>query len=126
MARTKAEPVKNASTAEIPAVAGEKKARKPHRFRPGTVALREIRRYQKSTDLLIKKAPIRRLVREIDQDIHANNCHRFNGEAMSAIHTAAEAYLEELFASAIAISINRKATTLQRKDMRLAVKLTGM
>ena len=42
--------------------------RKPHRYRPGIVALREIRRYQKSTDLLIRKAPFQRLVREIGQD----------------------------------------------------------
>ncbi|KAF9004606.1 hypothetical protein BDQ17DRAFT_401549 [Cyathus striatus] len=33
--------------------------KKPHRFRPGTVALREIRRYQKSTELLIRKLPFR-------------------------------------------------------------------
>merc|ERR1712098_313835 len=41
---------------------------KPHRYRPGTVALREIRRYQKSTELLIRKLPFQRLVREIAQD----------------------------------------------------------
>ena len=43
--------------------------RRPHRYRPGTVALREIRRYQKSTDLLLRKAPFQRLVREIMQDL---------------------------------------------------------
>ena len=36
--------------------------KKPHRYRPGTVALREIRRYQKSTELLIRKLPFQRLV----------------------------------------------------------------
>ena len=41
--------------------------KKPHRYRPGTVALREIRRYQKSTELLIRKLPFQRLVREIAQ-----------------------------------------------------------
>jgi len=50
----------------IQAVTGGVK--KPHRFRPGTVALREIRRYQKSTELLIRKLPFQRLVREIAQD----------------------------------------------------------
>jgi hypothetical protein len=50
----------------IQAAAGGVK--KPHRFRPGTVALREIRRYQKSTELLIRKLPFQRLVREIAQD----------------------------------------------------------
>ncbi|CAN6567863.1 unnamed protein product [Malus baccata var. baccata] len=42
--------------------------KKPHRYRPGTVALREIRKYQKSTELLIRKLPFQRLVREIAQD----------------------------------------------------------
>jgi histone H3 len=42
--------------------------KKPHRYRPGTVALREIRRYQKSTELLLRKLPFQRLVREIAQD----------------------------------------------------------
>lgn len=43
--------------------------KKPHRYRPGTVALREIRRYQKSTDLLIRKLPFQRLAREVLQDL---------------------------------------------------------
>ncbi len=42
--------------------------KKPHRYRPGTVALREIRKYQKSTDLLIRKLPFQRLIREVSQD----------------------------------------------------------
>jgi histone H3 len=48
--------------------------KKPHRFRPGTVALREIRRYQKSTELLIRKLPFQRLVREIAQDFKVSSC----------------------------------------------------
>ena len=47
--------------------------KKPHRFRPGTVALREIRRYQKSTELLIRKLPFQRLVREIAQDFKVSD-----------------------------------------------------
>lgn len=54
-----------------PATGGVKK---PHRFRPGTVALREIRRYQKSTELLMRKAPFQRLVREISQDYKVHEC----------------------------------------------------
>lgn len=42
--------------------------KKPHRYRPGTVALREIRRYQKTTELLIRKLPFQRLVREVAQE----------------------------------------------------------
>ena len=51
--------------------------KKPHRFRPGTVALREIRRYQKSTELLIRKLPFQRLVREIAQDFKVNKIYYF-------------------------------------------------
>jgi len=46
----------------------DKGVKKPHRFRPGTVALREIRKFQKSTELLIRKLPFQRLVREIAQE----------------------------------------------------------
>jgi histone H3/H4 len=51
--------------------------KKPHRFRPGTVALREIRRYQKSTELLIRKLPFQRLVREIAQDFKVMHSLQF-------------------------------------------------
>ena len=69
--------------------------KKPHRYRPGTVALREIRRYQKSTDLLIRKLPFQRLVREIAQDFKSDL--RFQGSAVLALQEAAEAYLVGLF-----------------------------
>jgi len=57
--------------------------KKPHRFRPGTVALREIRRYQKSTELLIRKLPFQRLVREIAQDYKTDL--RFQSSAIAAL-----------------------------------------
>ncbi|KAJ3508963.1 hypothetical protein NLJ89_g5470 [Agrocybe chaxingu] len=69
--------------------------KKPHRFRPGTVALREIRRYQKSTELLIRKLPFQRLVREIAQDFKTDL--RFQSSAVMALQEAAEAYLVSLF-----------------------------
>ena len=65
--------------------------KKPHRYRPGTVALREIRRYQKSTELLIRKAPFQRLVREITIDLNADV--RFQSSAIMALQESAEAYL---------------------------------
>ena len=65
--------------------------KKPHRFRPGTVALREIRKYQRSTDLLIRKMPFQRVVREIAQD-HKTDL-RFQSSAIAALQEAAEAYL---------------------------------
>ena len=75
-----------------PATGGIKK---PHRFRPGTVALREIRRFQKSTDLLIRRLPFQRLVREIAQEFKSDL--RFQTSAVQAIQEAAEAYLVGLF-----------------------------
>merc|ERR1712013_611916 len=69
--------------------------KKPHRYRPGTVALREIRRYQKSTELLIRKSPFQRLVREIAQDFKTDL--RFQSAAIGALQEASEAYLVGLF-----------------------------
>ena len=61
---------------------------KPHRFRPGTVALREIRRYQKSTELLIRKLPFQRLVREIAENLHSGI--RFKTAALCALQVLVE------------------------------------
>ncbi|KAL1828207.1 hypothetical protein ACET3Z_006619 [Daucus carota] len=77
-----------AARKSAPATGGVKK---PHRFRPGTVALREIRKYQKSTELLIRKLPFQRLVREIAQDFKTDL--RFQSSAVAALQEAAEAYL---------------------------------
>ena len=105
-----------------------KKARKKHRFKPGTVALKEIRKYQKSTDLLLKKLPFQRLVREIAQkyslyDGTDGTALRFQSDALMALQEAAEAYLIELMADTnlCAISTNRKG--IQRKDMKFAQHL---
>ena len=71
--------------------ASQQGTRKPHRYRPGTVALREIRRYQKSTELLIRKLPFQRLVREIAQDLGKMSI-RFQSGAIIALQEASEAY----------------------------------
>ncbi len=63
--------------------AGKWGVKKPHRYRPGTVALREIRKYQKSTDLLIRRLPFQRLVREIGQDFKTDL--RFQASAILAL-----------------------------------------
>ena len=67
--------------------------KKPHRYRPGTVALREIRRYQKGTQLLIRKAPFERLAREITQEFYNNTMIRHQTAAISALQESSEAYL---------------------------------
>ena len=88
--------VQSLSAAKKAAVARRKtKGKKPHRYRPGTVALREIRRYQGSTELLIRQAPFRRLVRELVQDLKEG--FRIAAQAFKALQEAAEAYLIGLF-----------------------------
>ncbi|TFY79054.1 hypothetical protein EWM64_g4958 [Hericium alpestre] len=97
--------------------------KKPHRFCPGTVALREIRRYQKSTELLICKLPFQRLVREIAQEIRADL--RFQSSAVMALQEAAEAYLISLFEDTNLAAIHDKHVTIQPKDLALARRLRG-
>ena len=85
--------------------------KKPHRFRPGTVALREIRRYQKSTELLIRKLPFQRLVREIAQDFKTDL--RFQSAAIGALQEASEAYLVSLFEDTNLCAIHAKRVTVR-------------
>lgn len=104
---------------KTPATTGGVK--KPHRYRPGTVALREIRRYQKTTDLLIRRLPFQRLVREIAQDFRSEL--RFQSSALGALQEAAEAYLTSLFEDVNFCAIHAKRVTIQAKDMQLARRL---
>ena len=97
--------------------------RKPHRYRPGTVALREIRRYQKSTDLIIRKAPFQRLVREIAQDYKSDL--RFQESAVLALQHASEAYLVGLFEDTNLCAIHAKRVTIMPKDIQLARRIRG-
>jgi histone H3/H4 len=90
-----AEPAKTAETEEQP-----KKDRKPHRFRPGTVALREIRRYQKSTDMLIPKAPFIRLVREVLTDVTGGRPMRITAACAEVLQLASESLITEVFDAA--------------------------
>uniref|UniRef100_A0A2K6SAH9 Core Histone H2A/H2B/H3 domain-containing protein n=1 Tax=Saimiri boliviensis boliviensis TaxID=39432 RepID=A0A2K6SAH9_SAIBB len=80
--------------------------KKPHRYRPGTVALREIRRYQKFTELLIRKLPFQRLVREIAQDLKTEL--RFQSAAIGALQEASKAYLVGLFEDTNLCAIHAK------------------
>ncbi|KAJ8446313.1 hypothetical protein Cgig2_005844 [Carnegiea gigantea] len=97
--------------------------KKPHRFRPGTVALREIRKFQKSTDLLIRKLPFQRLVREIAQDFKTDL--RFQSHAVLALQEAAEAYLVGLFEDTNLCAIHAKRVTIMPKDVQLARRICG-
>lgn len=103
--------------------------KKPHRFRPGTVALRDIRRYQKSTELLIRKLPFQRLCREIAETYAGSRAFgegiRFQSSALAALQEAAEAYLVGLFEDTNLCAIHAKRVTIQPKDMQLSRRIRG-
>jgi histone H3 len=109
-----------ASRRSAPSTGGVKK---PHRFRPGTVALREIRKYQKSTELLIRKLPFQRLVREVAQEFKQDL--RFQSHAITALQEASEAYLTSLFEDTNLCAIHAKRVTIFPKDMQLARRIRG-
>lgn len=97
--------------------------KKPHRFRPGTVALREIRKFQKSTELLIRKLPFQRLVREISNDFKQDI--RFHSQALLALQEASEAYLVGLFEDTNLCAIHAKRVTIMPRDLQLARRIRG-
>ena len=102
--------------------------KKPHRFCPGTVALKEIRRYQKSTELLIRKLPFQRLVHEIVEDVDVcpfdmRGKVRFQSLAIKALQEASEAYLVGLFEDTNLCAIHAKRVTIMPKDIQLARRI---
>jgi len=113
MARIKQNPVRST----LPTSEGKKK----HRFRPGTVALSEIRRYQKTTERLISRAPFVRIVRET---LHQRAPDfRIGPVALTCLQEAAEAYLVLLMKSANRCAIHAQRTTLMAQDVKLAQQL---
>jgi histone H3 len=106
-------------------VAGDS-VKKPHRFRPGTVALREIKAEQKTHNLKIPKAVMQRLVREITRDYAKDGGDvRVTREAFFAIQEAAEAYLTNVMERTQRLAIHAKRITIMPVDMQLAVDLAG-
>jgi histone H3 len=87
------------------------------------VALRQIRKYQKTADLLIRKAPFCRLVREIAQDFKTDL--RFQAAAIAALQESSEYFLVALFDDACLCAIHCNRITIQPKDMQLAARLRG-
>ncbi|XP_035725914.1 histone H3-like [Vespa mandarinia] len=120
MAPRKQLDTKAARKSAPPATCGVKKS---HRYRPGTVALREIRRYQKSTELLIRKLPFQRLVREIAQDFKTDL--RFQSSAIIAFQETSEAYLVELFEDTNLCTIHAKRVTIMPTNIQLARRIRG-
>ena len=117
--------------------------KKPYRWKPGTVALREIRRYQKSIELLLRKGPFARLVREIAQDFQSDL--RFQAVAVQALQVAflsnifqsadfvdmvllqeaAEAYVVSILEDTNLEAVHAKRSTIMMKDMMLARRIRG-
>ncbi|KAF1823124.1 histone-fold-containing protein [Dissoconium aciculare CBS 342.82] len=101
--------------------------RKKTRYKPGTVALREIRKYQKSTDLLLLRLPFSRLVREVTLNMApvSSGITRWQSQAIQALQEATEAYLVHLFEDSNLCAIHAKRVTIMQKDIQLARRIRG-
>lgn len=110
---------KKAKKADGAASTGVKK----FRWHPGTVALREIRKFQKGTDLLLRKAPFQRLVREIAQSF--KDGLRFQSSAVAAIQEATESYVVSLLSDTSLCAVHAKRVTAMPRDLHLARRLRG-
>ena len=125
---------KNVSTTGIPTGksrprVNKRKLKKPRRYRSGTVALREIIRYQKSTELLIRKLPFQRLLREISQEVCREKGIpnvKYQSTAILALQEAAEAFLVRMFSQVNDIAIVGKLVTIQDKHVLLWRRLFEM
>lgn len=123
IAKPRKAPSKHVTKSRNKAAGASGGIKKPQRFRPGTVALREIRRYQKNTDMLIRKLPFSRLVREIAQDFKTDL--RFQATAVAALQESAEAYLVGLFSDTQLCAIHAKRITIMPKDVHLSRRIRG-
>ena len=137
MARTKQRQKKNSSPGKCPRnhftpqgsgkgkhsakIAPPGGVKKKRRFRPGTVALREIRKLQKTTGLLIRKLPFQRLVREIAGQIMTDL--RFTSDAIAALHESSEAFLVQMFEFVKDIAAHSNRATIMVKDIKLLRKI---
>ncbi|KAK4148570.1 histone H3-like protein [Chaetomidium leptoderma] len=100
---------------------------KKRRYRPGTLALKEIRRYQANTDLLMLKLPFSRLVREIALQYQPSQEElRWQSQAILALQEAAEAFLVHLFEDTNLCAIHAKRVTIMQKDLQLARRIRGV
>ena len=111
-------------TGGVRQLGGRGGVKKPHRYHPGTIALREIRRFQKTTELLIRKAP-QRLVREIVQKMFPNKDLCFQSLAVLALHEASEAYMVGMFEDTNLAALHAKRVTIMPRDIHLARRLRG-
>ncbi|GAA5901710.1 hypothetical protein JCM8208_003564 [Rhodotorula glutinis] len=110
-----------------PEGAGSPRPRKARRYKPGALALKEIRQFQKSTGLLLSKLPFARVVREIAIDFVEDHtvAMRWQSSALLALQEATEAYLVHLFEHANLCAIHAKRVTLMQCDLQLVRRLRG-
>ncbi|KAI4112247.1 MAG: hypothetical protein LQ345_006579 [Seirophora villosa] len=103
------------------------RTRKARRYKPGTLALKEIRRYQRTTDLLLLKLPFSRLVRDIALSLVpiGGESLRWQSQAIQALQESCEAFLVHLFEDTNLCAIHAKRVTIQQKDVQLARRLRG-
>ena len=99
--------------------------KKPHRYRPGTVALCEFHCFQKTTELLIRKAPFQRVVREITQKMFPKQDLHFQSLAVLALHEASEAYMVGMFEDTNLAALHAKHVIIMPRDIFLAQRLHG-
>jgi histone H3/H4 len=129
MARQKQLVPRNAAVSMYTLERRKARAERKRRSRPGTRALREIKKYQRSTERLIPNLAMQRLVRQIAQDLFTQpgaDPMRWTGPALQAVHEAAEAYLSELFDSTNLCAIHAKRVTITPHDIQLARRLAPL
>ena len=102
-----------------------RKQRSNHRFRPGTRALMHIRKYQKSTESLVRKLPFQRLVRHLVQQLCGQMSVRMQTAALYVLQQAFEAYVISLFEDSNLCAIHSKRVTVMPKDLQLAIRIRG-
>ena len=102
-----------------PASEPERKKTRPYRLRPGTKALREVRKLQKTTHMVIPRIPFERIVREVLQDFSGNK--RLSSGSIQALQEAAETYLTEMLREGNNYAIHAKRTTVSIADLQCAV-----
>mmetsp|Transcript_26437 Transcript_26437/g.42297 ORF Transcript_26437/g.42297 Transcript_26437/m.42297 type:complete len:229 (-) Transcript_26437:137-823(-) len=95
------------------------------RARPGERALREIKKYQRSTGLLIQKLPFARVVKEETERYTQTDEFRWQSEALTALQEAAEAYLVSILHDANLCALHAKRVTLMVRDIQLARRIRG-
>ena len=125
MIRTKSNPsqITGDGKTRVPSRRGH--IRRPKRYRPGTVALREIRRYQKSTELLIRKIPFQRLVREVIYNLYPHDNYRFQSTALLGLQEAAENFLVRMFTQVNDLAIHGKRVTIKPSDLHIWGRITS-